>query len=229
MDRAEFDQYADAYDAQHAANIAITGEAPDYFAEYKVRETSRVARQHGTEPKIIVDFGSGIGNTLPHMNTYFPDAQTYAADVSEKSLQISERRFPGVAENLLIDRSIPLPDESVDLAFTACVFHHISPEEHGYWLTEVRRVLRKGGLFVLFEHNPLNPLTVHAVNTCPFDENAVLIRSELMKARFQSAGWETIETRFHVFFPGVLKWMRPVEALLKWLPLGGQYSIAARK
>ncbi len=227
MDQAEFDQYAEAYDQQHAANIAITGESPDYFAEYKARETARIARLHNISPSAIVDFGAGIGNTLPHLKSEFPDSRIYAADVSEKSLAISEARLPGIATNLLIDRSIPLKDASVDLVFTACVFHHIDPGEHAFWLSEIRRVLRPGGLFVLFEHNPLNPLTLHAVNTCPFDENAILIRSGEMQKRFRAANWDAPSTRFHVFFPGFLKVMRPSERLLKWLPLGGQYSISA--
>jgi len=35
MDRAEFDKFADEYYALHAANIAMTGESPEYFADYK--------------------------------------------------------------------------------------------------------------------------------------------------------------------------------------------------
>jgi hypothetical protein len=42
MDEAEFDKYALAYEDQHRANIAITGEEPSYFAEYKVRLFSEV-------------------------------------------------------------------------------------------------------------------------------------------------------------------------------------------
>ena len=47
---------------------------------------------------------------------------------------------------------------------------------------ELKRVLRAGGACVIFEHNPLNPLTVQAVNTCPFDENAVLIKAPISVA-----------------------------------------------
>ena len=37
MDSAEFDSFADEYYQQHVANIAITGENPEYFHEYKVK------------------------------------------------------------------------------------------------------------------------------------------------------------------------------------------------
>ena len=37
MDVSEFDQFADEYYAMHTANIAITRERPEFFAEYKIR------------------------------------------------------------------------------------------------------------------------------------------------------------------------------------------------
>ena len=36
MDEAEFDKFADEYRGLHAANIRLSGEEPEYFAEYKV-------------------------------------------------------------------------------------------------------------------------------------------------------------------------------------------------
>lgn len=227
MEQAEFDRFADAYAAQHAENIAITGEGPEYFAEYKVADMAKHAKLHSLDPKTILDFGAGIGNSVPYFTRYFPKSKQIAADVSSKSLEILRTRFKGAAETVLITDRIPLPDESVDYAFTACVFHHIPEKEHLHWLTEVRRVVRPGGMFVLFEHNPLNPLTVRAVNTCPFDENAVLIRSHEMRKRFIGAGWQSPRKEFRIFFPAFLKQMRPIEPGLKWLPFGGQYSLRA--
>ena len=36
MDEVEFDKFADEYRSMHAANIKLSGEDPEYFAEYKV-------------------------------------------------------------------------------------------------------------------------------------------------------------------------------------------------
>src|SRR4051812_41527839 len=38
MEEAEFDRFADEYETQHRKNIAVTGESPDFFAEYKIRQ-----------------------------------------------------------------------------------------------------------------------------------------------------------------------------------------------
>ena len=42
MDVAEFDKFADEYHNLHQENIRITGENPEYFAEYKIRDLTRV-------------------------------------------------------------------------------------------------------------------------------------------------------------------------------------------
>ena len=50
-------------------------------------------------------------------------------------------------------------------------------------------MLKPGGMLFVFEHNPLNPLTRHAVNTCVFDENAHLILARTMNNRVRKAGF----------------------------------------
>ncbi|MFA5121440.1 class I SAM-dependent methyltransferase [Zavarzinia sp.] len=229
MDPSEFDRYADAYLKDHRANIAISGEAPEYFHAYKVSEAERFCDEAGLAPQTVLDFGSGIGNSLPFLRQAFGEARICCADVSTRSLEIAEGRFPGAhAEFLRIaGDALPLADGTVDLAFTACVFHHIAPGEHGRWLSELRRVTRAGGLLVLFEHNPLNPLTRHAVNTCPFDANARLQRAGTLAGRVRDAGWRAPQIRYHVFFPRLLAALRPLEKRLGWLPLGAQFSIVA--
>ena len=65
MDSAEFDKFADEYLAVHARNIAITGEQPEFFAEYKVRDVHEILAAEGRPVARILDFGAGIGNSAP--------------------------------------------------------------------------------------------------------------------------------------------------------------------
>lgn len=227
--RAEFDGFADQYAGQHAANVAITGEGPMYFAEYKVADLAALVRHEGVKASQILDFGSGIGNSVPFFRHYFPDAELSCADVSERSAEIARSRFGDREHYVLIGHDIPLPVASQDIVFTACVFHHIAHDAHVFWLSELYRVTKPGGLLVVYEHNPLNPLTVRAVNTCPFDANARLIRASALRRRAVEARWTQVRAAYKVFFPAPLRALRPLEPQLGWCPLGAQYRVSARR
>jgi SAM-dependent methyltransferase len=230
MDPAEFDKFADEYLATHAENLKISGEDPDYFARAKAEVLRRRWTQLGlAEPAAILDFGAGIGNAWPHLASVFPGAAITGLDVSEKSLAIAERRFPGVATALRYDGDrIPLAEGSFDLVFSACVFHHIPAERHVDLFGQLKRLLKPNGRMAIFEHNPINPVTRHIVDTCEFDENAVLIPAAEMRRRQASAGLQAIETAYMGFFPGALAALRPLERWMTALPIGAQYYTLAR-
>jgi SAM-dependent methyltransferase len=227
--RSEFDLLADDYHEQHRANLAVTGEEPEYFAEYKIADLAALVWERGHAADRILDFGSGIGNSVPFFRAYFSKSELLCADVSERSIEFARRRFPGREKYVLIGQEIPLPARSQDIVFSACVFHHIPHEEHQRWLTELRRVTRPGGLLAIYEHNPLNPLTARAVKTCPLDINARLIRAGTMRERAVASGWEDARVDYRLFFPAFLKSLRPLEKHLGWLGLGAQYRLAARR
>lgn len=229
MDKAEFDKFAEEYYAQHAKNISASGEDPEFFAEYKIADVAARCAELALSPKHILDFGAGIGNSVPYFRKYFPSASLTCVDVSEKSLAIGAERYPNGAEFVPFDgQKLPFPDQSFDITFAACVFHHIDQAEHLGLLRELRRIRTSGGLVAIFEHNPYNPLTVHAVNTCEFDENARLIRASAFGANLRRAGCSQIAVRYRIFFPRFLRYLRPLERFLYWLPLGAQYCVYGR-
>jgi SAM-dependent methyltransferase len=231
VDKAEFDKFADEYREVHSRNIRASGEEPEFFAEYKVLDTAQLAAKLGLGPSPkILDFGAGIGNSVPFFARHMPGARLTCLDVSQKCLQVAMERFPGLADYRLFDgQALPFPDASFDLVFTACVFHHIPEAEHEGLLREMRRVLRPGGMFLIFEHNPRNPLTLSAVKSCVFDENAQLIDATTLRRRVRAAGFAAVQSAYRIFFPGILRQLRFIEPLLKWLPLGAQYYVVGRR
>ena len=233
MNEAEFDKFADEYHASLKAGIALSGESPEYFSEYKIAD---IAREYSNHPRSLdanvklLDFGAGIGNSVPYVRKHFASAQLTCLDLSKRSLEVAQKRFANQANYVSFDgASIPFPENHFDIAYAMCVFHHIPHADHVKLLQELHRVIKPGGSLFVFEHNPYNPLTVRVVNTCPFDENAHLIRGKVLKQRMLDGGFAQVKTRYRVFFPHFLRGLRPLESAMAWLPLGGQYFARAVK
>lgn len=231
MDEAEFDKFAAEYRDLHAANIRLSGEDPEYFAEYKIKDiAAELARADAMLDGRVLDFGAGVGYSVPFFRRHMPGAAITCLDVSQRSLAIGEAKHAGDAEFRHFDgATIPYDANAFDATLASCVFHHIPHAEHVRLLAEIRRVLKPGGMLFVFEHNPLNPLTRHAVSTCAFDENAVLISARRMRARILEAGFGTARIRYRIFFPALLRALRGLERHLAWLPLGAQYYVCAAK
>jgi SAM-dependent methyltransferase len=229
MNESEFDQFADEYRNLHASNIKLSGEEPEFFAKYKIADVANRANKLQLAANAILDFGSGVGNSIPHFRKMMPNSTLVCADISRRSLDVAEKRFPNQAHfHQIQGGSLASISQRFDILFSACVFHHIPHEDHVYWLAELRSVAKPDSMLVLFEHNPLNPLTVRTVNTCPFDANARLLSAYQLRRAVRETGWRDIEIEYRIFFPGPFAKLRPAERLLTWLPFGAQYAVYAR-
>ena len=191
MVEAEFDAVASEYEAQHARSIRLSGEGVGYFARYKIEDLRKITDRRKLDVHRIMDFGAGIGNSLKPLHTLFPEAYITCLDVSTRSLDLCSDELSERVGFCSYDDGEHIPDElsGYDLIFTSCVFHHIPAELHISLLSQICKRLAPDGIFVLFEHNPWNPLTVHAVNNCPFDEKAVLISATEIRRRMLAAGF----------------------------------------
>jgi SAM-dependent methyltransferase len=123
---------------------------------------------------------------------------------------------------------LPYPGGSFDAASAVCVFHHVPVANRVHLAQDVRRVLRAGGLFAIFEHNPLNPLTMHVVNNCEFDKDAVLLRRRETESLIEKAGFRDVDTRFILTLPAKGRIPRGVDRLFARIPLGAQYFTVGR-
>jgi ubiquinone/menaquinone biosynthesis C-methylase UbiE len=230
MSSAEFDDVASQYESQHGASIRLSGGGPAFFAEYKINDIARVLSTRNEHPGRILDFGAGIGNSLPYLRAAFPSSEIVCLDPSAKSLQLAAERYPNAATFQSFDGvSIPYSDGFFDLAFAACVFHHIPAEQHIPLLSEINRVLSAKGSFFLFEHNPFNPLTLHAVRSCPFDEGVILIDAPEISRRMSQANFAITNVSYRIFFPRTFASLRPYEKYLTRLPIGAQYFVHGQK
>jgi SAM-dependent methyltransferase len=229
MAQQEFDSHARSYKEVLDQSIGFSGEDSAYFAEYKIRDLRHELTQAGADyssPLKLMDFGCGVGSSMPHARRHFAMAELLGVDVSCESLEQARSLYGGLASFLPLESNKwPVQASSLDAAYAMCVFHHVEEELHISILSDIRVRLKPGGVMMVYEHNPYNPLTVRVVNNCPFDENAKLIRASVMAQRFRDAGYKNVKVRYRVFFPGFLRIFRFTEGLLSRLPLGGQYYV----
>lgn len=229
MTQQEFDVHAKTYQQVLDESISFSGEDSAYFAEYKIKDLHQELLKQGVANQAdlrVLDFGCGVGASIPYLRQYFPSAQLFGTDVSCESLEVARSRLGKLATFLTASEGdLPAELHALDAAYAMCVFHHIDESMHVDLLSRIRSRLKPDGLLMVYEHNPLNPVTVRVVNNCPFDANAKLIRASVMAERCRRAGFRDVQVKYRVFFPGFLKLLRPVERLLTHLPLGGQYYV----
>jgi len=217
----EFDAFARNYRDLVSESVRISGESSEYFARYKA---DYVAREIGAASKIL-DYGCGVGLLSRNLKRVFPQSRVDGFDLSEESLQQVDAslRAQGVFSACASEL-----ERDYDVIIIANVLHHVRPAERQELVREVAGRLAAGGRLVIFEHNPLNPLTRWAVSHCPFDEDAVLLQVGEARAHVQFSSLRVVKRDYIVFFPRWLRWFRPVEKHLGWLSLGAQYAIVAK-
>ncbi len=219
-----FDAFASDYRQIHNQNIKLTGADSHYFSEFKVKW---LRQYYGNEqPGRILDLGAGDGTCLTYFSTLFPESELKGIDVSELSIQeAAAKNIPRAEVKAYDGRHIPFTDNEFDTILVATVMHHIRFEEHKGLMQEALRVLRPGGRIFIVEHNPFNPVTMHMVNTCPFDEDAVLLKPGYTKKLLSENGFQKVKNHFILFFPrgGIFRMFHPLEKYFEGIPIGGQY------
>jgi len=171
VNKVDFDKYESDY-------INIMNEQHNKFGDinYYSEQKANITRDlFGSNVKNILEFGCGIGRNLPFLQNVFPDAKIYGSDISIKSLETASNNTKNVV--ILEDNELNNDEyqEKFDLIFIAGVYHHIEPSLREEVTRRIYSLLSDNGKVICFEHNPYNPLTRHMVNTCEFDEDAVLL------------------------------------------------------
>ncbi len=228
MSQAEFDRYASSYETDLARSLAVTGEERDFYAQGRIDWTAKRVARLRTGIRAILDYGCGDGRNAPLLASTFKAERVLGVDVAGASIEIARQtnQSAGVCFQHVDEWE---PNGTMDLGYCNGVFHHIAPNERQGCLLAIRRALRPGGLFALWENNPWNPGTRYVMSQCAFDENAITIPPPEGRRLLADAGFEILSVDSLFYFPRQLSFLRFAERWLHSLPLGGQYLILCRK
>jgi SAM-dependent methyltransferase len=224
----QFDPYKNSYRQEVQRVIAFAGTSVDYCTEVKAGTLLDLCRHHVGDPRRLeaLDLGCGVGLTDSYLAAEF--GGLWGIDLSAECVAAAVGRNPGVHYQAYDGDTLPFPDARFDVVFTICVMHHVSPTSWPRFTAEMRRVTRPGGITLVFEHNPINPLTQLAVYRCPFDADAVLLSRRRTARLLTQSGFDVVDGRYILFFPIRSRYLQSVERRLGWLPLGAQYVVVGQ-
>ena len=231
MSQFQFDEYANNYETALQQGLSVSGESSDYFAMGRVKWLrKRLETIHGRQLAIqsAMDFGCGTGNSVAFILNELHAHRVVGIDTSEQSLVQARQRY-SPCNTQFVTSEKHVPSEEFDLAYSNGVFHHIPIEARANAVSYVNRCLRPGGWFAFWENNPWNPGTRIVMSRIPFDHDAVTLTISESKRLLRQVGFEVVLVDTCFYFPNVLRWLRPLEPCLAWLPFGAQYLVLARK
>jgi len=162
----------------------------------------------GYRPECVLDIGCGTGRLLRKAASRWPAARFIGVDPAEGMVEAARRLSPTTVFYRGQGEDLPLPDGSVDLAFTTVSFHHWQDQTAG--LREVCRVLRPQGRLCLADGAlPLGLVPHSRIHTRPE-----------VRALFEQAGFADIRQR------GI--WVGGVVATLGQKPEGSHRTASGR-
>lgn len=222
---SQFDAYAGSYDEAVNQSLAFLGMKVDYFTRVKAAYLLDLLQDHfgATRQLDLLDVGCGVGNY--HALVAGQVGSLSGADVSAACLEQAGQRNPAVTYRHYDGGRLPFADDQFDAATTICVMHHVPPAQWEAFAAEMKRVVKPGGLAVVFEHNPLNPLTRRVVSNCEFDRDAVLLRQGRTRALLAGAGFRDVRSRAILSVPSGGRMTRRLDLALGRLALGAQYFV----
>jgi SAM-dependent methyltransferase len=226
---ASFDAHASTYEDAVQSSIAFAGRELEFFTSRKVDVlVDVVTRRLGPPSDLsILDVGCGTGVTDMLLSSRV--GSLYGIDPASEAVSAAGRRGLGARYCAADALQLPFAPASFDVAVAVCVFHHVAPHQRPSVMAELHRVVRPGGLVVVFEHNPLNPATRVAVSRCEFDIGVKLLRQGETRRLFETAGFDVIEARGIIYTTSQAAWAVRLDRAMGGIPLGAQYYAVGRR
>jgi len=120
----------------------------DWGQAWTIRQLERLSLYD----RILVDLGPGVSNPVME---YYRRRVRHAYQMDKWHPPVPTERTSVLEHDL--EEALPLPDESVHVVISICLFEHLSPEGRQLQMGEIERILRPGGKAFLIMRYPLDP------------------------------------------------------------------------
>jgi ubiquinone/menaquinone biosynthesis C-methylase UbiE/glycosyltransferase involved in cell wall biosynthesis len=219
----DFDTYAASYEDAVDRSVSFTGRDSAFFARRKVEILEDIVRPTlgSLQGVSLLDVGCGTGT----MDQFLaPRVQhLHGVDISEEMLSKAERNVPTAEFTWYDGEKLPFADQTFDVVVAMCVLHHVPLSMRFKVVSEMVRVTRPQGVVAVFEHNPYNPLTRRAVDTCELDRDAILLSPRETVQLLTEPSDAEPQVRHYLFSPLGGAIGCSLDRHLRRVPFGGQY------
>jgi SAM-dependent methyltransferase len=154
--------------AQRAAPSAVPGDglmrrvagnnSAEAFAQVGLNAAvdlmDAVERHLGTgSARTVLDWGCGPGRVASFLAQLYPEIELTGGDIDPEAIAWCDRQIrPGAFHVVGPYPPLPFAEGSFDAVLACSVMTHLAWPEQRVWLTEIRRVVRPGGLFIASVH-----------------------------------------------------------------------------
>jgi SAM-dependent methyltransferase len=236
MTSSVFDHIAHDYEKIHNQCLPPGVRSDEFVAQKAEKITGWIRARLGKDRFHFLDFGCGNGRLLKTLIDsdalrLFADEDRlrfYGFDPSVESLKEAREIIADERVRLVSSMSDVGTDVRFDMAVSCNVFHHILISQRPRAAGILRRRTKPGALFIIWEHNPLNPVTRALIRICPFDKGARLLRLRSAISLFKGQAFHRVAHAYvHIFPP---KWRQfgivpYIERCMAGVPLGAQYWV----
>lgn len=185
MSVAHFDEIAGVYDDSLPAHVV---------EHYRQKRTDFI-RAEVPAGASVLDVGCGTGALADRIRE--AGYQVVGVDPSKGMLGILKCRAPLVGAVAACSTTLPFADDRFDLVYCVAVMHHIAEGAAVLRsLREMVRVAKRGGLILVWDHNPRNPYWRLLMARVPQDTGEErLIPEEEILAGLRAGGAEPIRSQ----------------------------------
>jgi 2-polyprenyl-3-methyl-5-hydroxy-6-metoxy-1,4-benzoquinol methylase len=131
-----------------------------YKETYKEEpELRRIVEMVTPKKGRMLDIGSGGGLLTECLPFYYPNIRVYGCDISRSAIRYANTYGTGKVRYKVMKKRLPYPSNYFDVCICTDVLEHIPDVQ--YFLKDVRRILKKEGIFFLSIPCEGQPFTLH--------------------------------------------------------------------